>query len=214
MPTAAARPVALLVLGLCMLAGRATAADPAAIARSGAPGIAPCASCHGASGEGKGNFPRLAGMNAIYLARQLEEFASGKRSSAVMTPVAKALDASERSALAGYYAQLPVPPAASPASSDPNGRQLALRGAWSKGVPACVQCHGPGGRGVGASFPALAGQTAGYLSAQLRAFRTGQRGNDPLQLMRGPASKLTDEEIDAVARWFAAQPSQRPKETR
>lgn len=214
MRPAGTRPSALLVLGLCILAGRATAADPAAIARSGAPGIAPCASCHGASGEGQGNFPRLAGMDAIYLARQLEEFASRKRASAVMTPIAKSLGASERAALAGYYARLPPPPANSPAGSNPSGQQLALQGAWSKGVPGCVQCHGPGGRGAGASFPALAGQTAGYISAQLRAFRAGQRTNDPLQLMRGPASKLTDEEIDAVARWFAAQPSQRPEETR
>lgn len=207
-------PVALLVLGLSMLAGEATAADPAVVARSGAPGIAPCASCHGASGEGQGSFPRLAGMNADYLARQLEEFASGKRTSAVMTPIAKAFGPPERAALASYYARLPLPPAVSPAGSEPNGRRLALHGAWSKSVPACVQCHGPGGRGVGATFPALAGQTAGYLAAQLRAFRTGQRSNDPLQLMRSPASKLTDEEIDAVARWFAAQPSQRPGGTR
>lgn len=211
MHRSASRAIAFLMLGLSVVEGRALAADPATLAKSGAPGRAACASCHGASGEGQASFPRLAGMDAAYLARQLEEFASGKRTSVVMTPVAKALAAPERAALASYYAQLPPPAAAPAATSDEGGRQLALRGAWSKGVPACVQCHGPGGRGVGASFPALAGQTAGYLSAQLKAFRAGQRTNDPLQLMRVPASKLSDEEIDAVARWFAAQPSQRPE---
>lgn len=211
MHPSASRAIACLMLGLCVVEGRAFAADPATLAKSGAPGRAACASCHGASGEGQASFPRLAGMDAAYLARQLEEFESGKRASVVMTPVAKALAESERAGLARYYAQLPPPPSAASAGSDQRGEQLALRGAWSKGVPACVQCHGPGGRGVGASFPALASQTAGYLSAQLKAFRDGQRSNDPLQLMRVPASKLTDEEIDAVARWFAAQPSQRPE---
>lgn len=205
----ASRTLACVLLGLCIFAGRAFAAAPAGPAQPGASGHAACARCHGGAGEGQGNFPRLAGMDATYLARQLEEFASGKRASALMTPVAQALSASERAELARYYAQLPPPRPAPPANNDGRGQELALRGAWSKGVPACVQCHGPGGRGVGASFPALAGQTAGYLSAQLRAFRSGQRANDPLQLMRAPAAKLTDEEIDAVARWFSTQPSQR-----
>lgn len=210
------RPVAhcvlLLLLGIALPAQRAAAADPATIARSGAPGIAPCASCHGPGGEGQASFARLAGMDGDYLARQLEQFASGERASAVMSPVAKALAPADRPALAQYYAALPVPLAATPAGEEGNplGARLALRGAWHKGVPACVQCHGPEGRGVGAAFPALAGQPAGYLASQLKAFRDGQRSNDPLQLMRAPASQLTDAEIDAVARWFSSRPGQRP----
>lgn len=207
------RRATVVSLVILPLAGAAHAADPATIARSGAAGLAPCASCHGASGEGQASFPRLAGMDGDYLARQLEDFASGQRASAVMGPIAKALPAADRASLARYYAGLPLPPASPPANADPRGERLALQGAWGKGVPACVQCHGPDGRGVGAAFPALAGQMAGYISTQLKAFRDGHRKNDPLQLMRGPAAKLTDEEIESVARWFASRPAQRPEGT-
>lgn len=125
-----------------------------------------------------------------------------------MKPIATALAGDDRKAISAYYAALPLPDAAVSVEIDPLGERIALHGAWDKGVPACVQCHGPGGRGVGATFPALAAQPADYISAQLKAFRDGARTNDPLQLMRAPASKLTDEEIDAVARWFAAQSAQ------
>lgn len=200
----------LSVAGLLAFAAIASAADPATLARSGAPGMAPCASCHGARGEGQASFPRLAGMNTTYLARQLEDFAAGRRANAVMAPIAKALAPADREALAQYYARLPLPSTAAAADGSGAGKRLALRGAWDRGVPACVQCHGPGGRGVGAAFPALAGQSAAYIGAQLKAFRDGLRKNDPQQLMRAPASKLTDAEIDAVAQWFASQPARRP----
>lgn len=200
----------LVVPGLLAFAGSASAADPATLVRTGTADLAPCASCHGAAGEGQAAFPRLAGLDATYLARQLEDFAAGRRANALMAPIAKALAAADRQALAQYYARLPLPPASAAAGDDPTGKRLALHGAWAKGVPACVQCHGPGGRGVGAAFPALAGQSAAYIGAQLKAFRDGMRTNDPQQLMRTPASKLTDDEIDAVARWFASQPARRP----
>lgn len=198
-------PTLIAVTGIA-----SAAADPATLARSGMPGVAPCASCHGTSGEGQASFPRLAGANAAYLARQLEDFAAGRRANAVMGPISKALPPADRQALAQYYAQLPLPATTAPAGDNHLGERLALQGAWSKGVPACVQCHGPGGRGVGATFPALAGQSASYIDTQLKAFRDGQRKNDPQQLMRTPASKLTDEEIAAVARWFSSQPAHAP----
>ena len=211
MRPAISRALRPLLLAAGVLAGPALAADPATLARSGAPGLAPCASCHGAEGGGQASFPRLAGMDAGYLARQLEHFASGERASAIMSPVARALSPADRAGLAQYYAALPAPRTAASAGDDdvPGGR-IALHGAWDRGVPACVQCHGPGGRGVGPDFPALAGQPAGYVASQLRAFRDGQRTNDPLQLMRAPAAGLTDAEIDAVARWFSAQPTRPP----
>lgn len=79
-------------------------------------------------------------------------------------------------------------------------------GAWDREVPPCASCHGPNGRGVGATFPELAGQHASYLSAQFAAWKNGTRSNDPQNLMKGVAERLTDAEIQAVAAWFAAQP--------
>ena len=85
-------------------------------------------------------------------------------------------------------------------------RLAGHRGAWDKNVPACNQCHGPGGIGVGDNFPALAGQSAAYISGQLRAWRQGQRPPGPLGLMPAVATRLTDAEIDAVSAYYAGLP--------
>lgn len=207
----------LLVLAVIVLSGApllAQATDAAAIARQGnGKGAAPCIACHGVDGGGQaaaGN-PRLAGLDATYLQKQLDDFASGARDNAVMKPTATALDEDERHALALYYSKLPLRPTlAKPATpvpaADSVGALLATRGDWSRNVPGCVQCHGPAGVGVGAHFPPLAGQPAAYIVAQLKAWQNGTRHNDPLQLMQHLSSALSTQEIEAVAAWFAAQP--------
>lgn len=174
-------------------------------------GAPPCQSCHGADGGGQeaAGFPRLAGLDAGYLAKQLADYAAGTRANAVMQPIARALSADERQAAAAYYSRLPVPMAplpARPEATDGAGATLATRGRWSDRVPACEQCHGPGGVGVGAHFPPLAGQPAAYIAAQLKAWQQGTRRNDPLELMQHLSRALGAEDIEAVSRWFAAQP--------
>ena len=202
------RCAALLVL-ISITCVPAWAVDPATIASQGSGQVPACASCHGKDGGGQASFPRLAGMNAAYLLKQLDDFAGGSRDNAVMKPIALALSAEDRKALAAHYAGLPiakVAATASPIAAGSAGERLATRGAWSRGVPACVQCHGPGGVGVGANFPALAGQSSGYISAQLQAWQKGTRKNDPLELMRHLAARLDAGEVQAVSDWFAAQP--------
>lgn len=199
--------VAVLLVLLWPAPGRAV--DPATLANQGNGGVTACASCHGKDGGGQASFPRLAGMNAAYLLKQLQDFAAGRRANAVMQPIAQALSPADRAAIARYYAALPVPavaPAATLADARDPGARLATRGRWSDGIPACVQCHGPGGVGVGEHFPAIAGQPAAYLAAQLQAWRTGTRKNDPLELMRHLSRRLTEDEINAVSAWFAHQP--------
>lgn len=200
----------------------AAAQDAATIAAQGnGKGAAPCQTCHAPDGGGQasGGFPRLAGENAAYLQAQLDAFASGARDNPVMKLQASALTEEERKALATYFSKMPAvatPDAAGTtpfADPDHVGETLATRGRWSKQVPACEQCHGPGGMGVGANFPPLAGQSANYLVSQLKAFRSGSRHNDPMGLMRNISQSLSDQDIDAVAHWFAAQPFP-PKESR
>ena len=186
------------------------ASVPALVTRGNGHGAPPCQSCHGADGGGQAaaGFPRLAGLDAAYLARQLADYATGTRTNAVMQPIARALSADERQAVAAYYSQLPAPviPPSPRTPADVLGATLATRGRWSQQVPACEQCHGPGGVGVGAHFPPLAGQPAAYLAAQLEAWKQGTRRNDPLQLMQQLSRKLDAKDIAAVAQWFAAQP--------
>lgn len=199
-----------LVLGVLAFSS-AWAVDPATLANTGTGTIAACASCHGKDGGGQASFPRLAGMNATYLLKQLGDFDRGTRANAVMQPIAKALAPEDRVAITRYYAALPVPaaqtgPAPASAPAGP-GETLALLGKWSDGVPACVQCHGPGGTGVGDAFPAIAAQPAGYIAAQLQAWQAGTRKNDPLELMRHLSEKLSPSEVRAVSDWFSRQPA-------
>lgn len=173
-------------------------------------GAPPCRSCHGSDGAGQAaaGFPRLAGLAPAYLEKQLADYAEGTRRNATMQPIAQALDATERKAVAAYYGRLPVRAAAAAAkpADGGTGAVLATRGRWSQGVPACEQCHGPGGVGVGTAFPPLAGQPAGYIEAQFEAWRQGRRRNDPLELMQRVARALSAQDVRAVAQWFAAQP--------
>ncbi|WP_166208601.1 c-type cytochrome [Cognatiluteimonas telluris] len=214
----AAMPCGAVLLAWAGIAAAATA--PSAIAAQGnGHGAMACQGCHGADGRGQAGsaFPRLAGLDAHYLQAQLDAFASGTRDNPVMQPIAKALDDDERAEIAMYYAQLPTGAGAVPGKAgagDAPGARLALQGRWSQQVPGCVQCHGPGGVGVGSGFPPLAGQPAAYLSAQLHAWKQGTRRNDPLQLMQHISSALSDADIQAVSAWFAAQPARLPETAR
>ena len=77
---------------------------------------------------------------------------------------------------------------------------LYLVGDPKTGAPSCASCHGPtGGGNPPASYPALRGQYATYVAAQLRAYRAGTRQTDPNQMMRNVAGTMSDEQIDAVA---------------
>lgn len=185
--------------------------DAAKIAAQGnGNGAPPCVACHGTDGAGQEGpgFPRLAGLNAAYMQRQLNDIANGARENAVMKPIATALSNDERKAMAEYYAKMPIPKSAKATSEQKNntlGRNLAQRGRWNEQVPGCVQCHGPHGVGVGEHFPPLAGQSATYIANQLHEWKKGKRKNDPLDLMKHVASTLDDKDIQAVSEWFAAQ---------
>ena len=208
--------------GLGIVLSAACHADGASIAKNGMGAAQACETCHGAAGEGlaQAGFPRLASLGAPYLQRQLDAFADGTRVNAVMMPIAKALSVADRAAVSAYYAALPAPngpaaaqPAASaPASAAPStpsgiGATLATQGRWADKLPACEQCHGPGGRGVGPDFPALAGQSAVYLGNQLAAWKAGTRPPGPMGLMAVVAKKLSEAEVSAVADHFASLPT-------
>ena len=211
-----------IALALSAVLSATCHADGASIARNGVGAAQACQTCHGAAGEGlaQAGFPRLAALGAPYLQRQLDAFADGSRVNAVMMPIAQALSVTDRAALSTYYAALPVPTSPATAvpavaASDPAGLHkpagvgatLAISGRWADKLPACAQCHGPGGRGVGPDFPALTGQGALYLSNQLMAWKAGTRPPGPMGLMAVVAKKLSDAEVRAVADHFASLPT-------
>ncbi|MHB8763683.1 MAG: c-type cytochrome [Deferrisomatales bacterium] len=174
-------------------------------------GTQACSGCHGAAGGGDPviGSARLAGLDAAYLARQLRGFRLGTRSDPTMGRMAKALGEEEAEHAATYYAALRTPSAAKAGAGDEvtaRGARLAAWGRWEDDVPACDRCHGPGGRGVPPHFPALAAQQPPYAEAQLTAWKTGARTNDPDGLMAAVARRLTPDDARAVAAHYGSLP--------
>jgi cytochrome c553 len=205
------RAVLIPIIMLC--SGVVLAADKVAgkqlVLHGNHRGATACQTCHALNGGGDAAtaFPRLAGLNADYLVRQLENFVKDARKNMIMQPIAKALNHQEMENAAAYFASLKPLAPISKSKVDPTlydeGKALVELGAWDEKVPACVQCHGPGARGVGTTFPALAGQHASYLVAQLNAWKEGIRKNDPLELMHGIGSRLDEEQIKAVGAYLS-----------
>lgn len=229
------RRFAMGVLGALMtggLASTAWAVDGEAVMVHGGnnPAALPCITCHGADAKGiaASGFPRLAGLPAAYIVKQLHDFRADRRMNPVMQPIAKALTEPEIAGVAEFLAARPrVNVAASTPTAQPlpgSGEWIALRGAWSRNIPECTLCHGPSGLGVGNTFPPLAGQSAAYLESQLWAWkgrsepgprqRNGKPGkpvlipstrhNDPNGLMAHIAASLTGAEIKSLAEYFGS----------
>jgi cytochrome c553 len=169
-----------------------------------------CAACHAADGNSQiAVNPKLAGQIPEYLYKQLTNFkaAAGKkaeRDNPVMAGMVAGLSPDDMRNLSAYYAgQAAKPGAAKSKDLVALGQKIYRGGIASKGVAACASCHGPNGAGMPAQYPRLSGQHAEYLEAQLKAFRSGERANDPNGSMRGVADKLSDREIQAAADYIA-----------
>jgi len=169
-----------------------------------------CAACHAADGNSQvAANPKLAGQIPEYLHKQLTNFkaAAGKkaeRDNPVMAGMVASLSAEDMRNLAAYYAgQAAKPGAAKSKDLVALGQKIYRGGIASKSVAACSSCHGPNGAGIPAQYPRLSGQHAEYLEEQLKAFRSGERANDPGSMMRGVAEKLSDREIQGVSDYIA-----------
>ena len=116
----------LIALCACLAAVSAhpaAAADPTpsgeALATVGnGNGSAPCLSCHGPDGGGNAaaGFPRIAGQDAAYIARQVRLVRDGKRPAPAMAPLVSTMTDAEIDTVAGYYAAMSTP---SPDASTP-----------------------------------------------------------------------------------------------
>lgn len=169
-----------------------------------------CAACHGADGNSTlAPNPVLAGQHADYILKQLANFRPrdgqpAERPNAVMAGMVATLTVDDARDLAAYFeAQKPAPRVARDAELVKLGQAIYRGGILAKNVAACSACHGPNGAGMPTPFPRLAGQFAEYTATQLRAFRSGERANDPNRMMRAVADKLSDREITAVAEYIS-----------
>lgn len=164
-----------------------------------------CFLCHGADGESASEvFPRLAGQNAEYIAKQLENFKSGKRQSSAMASMVTNLTPEDMIALGQFYASRPPhQEAAKDAALAAVGQYIYHAGNKFSGVPACASCHGPEGAGSN-TLPRLAGQHAAYLDNQLKQFTKRERNNDNA-VMLSIAEKMTALEMAAVSEYLSGK---------
>jgi cytochrome c553 len=162
-----------------------------------------CAICHGPQGVSDANSPNLAGQYAAVTYKELNDFKAGARVNAVMSPFAANMSNQDMLDVAAYYSFLPRVPSSHANGSAP-APQIVITGAPMRNIAPCGACHGDVDNKAGS--PWLGGQSAVYIKAQLQAFASGSRRNDISQQMRNIARQMTPEEIDAVARYYEAQP--------
>jgi cytochrome c553 len=193
-------PAAFFV-SACVWAAEPAPADPAK-AQQIATQI--CSACHGADGNSLIPVnPNLAQQIPEYVTKQLANFKSGERQNAVMAGMVAMLTPEDMTNLGVYFfKQTAKPGVASNKELALAGQALYRGGNAATGVPACSGCHSPDGVGIPKQYPRLAGQHAEYTVSQLKAWRSGERGNDPNKMMRMIAAKMSDREIEAVSQFI------------
>lgn len=188
--------------------GEALRATGELVALSGGEGGAAnaCFRCHGLDGRGDGvSAPRLAGLDAGYLHKQMRDYAAGLRRDETMASIAKWLTDEDQQAVAEYYAAMT--PAEKTATAAPPPPPAYVRDDPSRGVAACATCHGVDGQGLGPANPALAGQPAAYTLEQLRRWKRAERRNDPRGVMTAAVEGLSEAEMATIAAWLERQPA-------
>ena len=198
--------------------GRATPrAATAEVDAAGVGAVAACVVCHGTNGEGNPalDAPRIGGLDAPYIARQLKHFRTSVRGETdadkygmQMRAIAISLQDDEVIAdLASYFSTL-VPPYGARSTGDgdvPRGAEL---------YAVCAACHGADGRGSAElSTPSLVGQYDWYLVRQLHNYRNRLRGANPLDvygLQMAPivqATLKTDQDVTDVVAYIQSLPT-------
>lgn len=173
-------------------------------AATGATKAVVCQACHGANGNSANpEWPSLAGLGADYIAEQLQNFKSGKRVNPIMMPNAMTLSTEDMADLGAYFDSLVNTGLEADPSYWQAGEKLYRGGDAARGIPACMACHGPTGRGnEPAKFPALRGQHAVYLSKQLNDYASGARTTGPAGIMQTIAKRLSAEDIRNVTSYL------------
>jgi len=191
------RAVLVLVLGLA-------AAAPATAGPLDHPGYSKaftCSACHGFAGNSKSaTVPILAGMNAGYLKKALQDYAAGKRPSPEMEPYSKMAVHVGADDVASYFA-------AQKAEATPVKVDAAAAGRGKAASAACAACHGADGKGDRAKLvPSLAGQAPGYLRSQILLFKQDRRspGDEALRQMKTLMRSVPDETAADLAAYYSS----------
>lgn len=173
-----------------------------------------CASCHGDTGVAPTqNWPHLAGQKAAYTAKLLMDYRDRRhvpnKGAELMHDLAVMLTPQQIADVSAYYAAQKAPPGDGTMRTKArhHSEQLVRKGDPSRLITPCASCHGTRGQGGKFEAPALAGQNPLYFVRTMLDYQTGHRSNDAAQGMRTFAKRLSRDEIEALASYYAALPA-------
>lgn len=168
-----------------------------------------CASCHGRKAHGSADpvTPSLAGQQALYLIKQMVDFAEGDRSAPEMQRVVALKELSTAQAIRDVSSYLNgLPGNTRPETGD--GKNLAGGKRYYDGL--CAYCHGQRGEGNEQhATPSLQGQHYSYLLMQSRRLAVGHRYSVPIEVI-DLLEKVTFDELRAIADYASRLPAQAP----
>ena len=154
-----------------------------------------CLGCHGVPGYRNAypnySVPKLEGQHPEYIVLALQAYRSGERSHLTMHSQASSLSDQNMADIAAYFSGKPVSKENNPAEGTP-----------PPSAAVCVACHGDNGVGITGQYPTLAGQHADYIEQALHEYRKGGRKNP---IMGTFANQIKEEDIRALARYYAKQ---------
>lgn len=163
-----------------------------------------CRKCHGDTGISEDDdTPSIAGQITAYSFKQLHDYKVGLRESKEMLKKVRNLSLKDMADISAYFAT-------QEREKKQEGKEipvLANVGDKKRYLLACNYCHNDDSMKRGYQTPILEGQKIEYFKETMMAFKDGDRVNDHYSLMRGLSGKLTEEEIDELAKYYSAKPS-------
>lgn len=166
-----------------------------------------CASCHGRTATGSADpvTPSLAGQQALYLIKQMVDFAEEDRSAPDMHRIVALKDLSTPQALRDVSSYLHgLPGNTQPETGD--GKDLAAGKRYYDGL--CAFCHGTRGEGNEQhATPLLQGQHYSYLLMQSRRIAAGHRYSVPLEVIE-VLERVPFDQLMAIADYASRLPVQ------
>jgi sulfide dehydrogenase cytochrome subunit len=158
-----------------------------------------CNNCHGDGSSAGGAMPSIGGQSEAYLKMVLLQWKNGERYSATMGRLIKGYSDEQLTALAHYFSQQPWKPV------HQHLDEALVKKGKAKAMALCAGCHGDtGSEPMDSETPKLNGQTAESMEMELMKYRDDQL-KMPNKMMRMFAHKLKEEDIKAVAEYYASQ---------
>jgi cytochrome c553 len=167
-----------------------------------------CAKCHGDTGvSDEDDTPSIAGQIAAYSFKQLYDYKMKLRDDKSMFKKVKNLSQQDMIDISAWYATQ-KPEAMAGDKKGKNIPVLANKGDKKRFLLACDTCHNKEAMTRGFQTPIIEGQKPEHFVDTMMAFKEGDRVNDHYKLMQDISAKLTEDEINELAVYYSAKPSE------